>query len=701
MSLFNPARLAGLIALLVAGVSAATAPCAAAEPSVHTEPQSTFSVEGLGKGLVSLDGPWQFHLGDNPAWAAPDFNDTTGQNGWEQLSATKTWGAQGHNSYTGYAWYRLRINIALAPGAPSDLAMLMPHVQDVYELYWNGQLIGGKGKFPPHPVWYYAPPPQTLGLGPIRSGVLAIRVWKVSLGSFDSGELGGFTSSPGLGSPQAITDLKARMDYQWLRSHQFSFGLYSLDALAALFGFLLWLNDRSQRLPLWIAAFAGSPLLIELFLGLRIQWPFVVALGWAQPVFGLIAVSSWYLLIYLLELNDNRTLMRMMRVFAIIEIIATSLDGLMVLSLSRIAWNVRFVQWTDAILTGIFTVLHAMPLILVAYAALRRRRLTHERWLVAICAFGADVIPVAASAFDQGRRFTHWHIAEAIRAPLFIVNGNPINGQSLFQALLIAAILYAVYRISHEERERKTQIELELQNARELQQVLIPETQPAIPGFLLTSGYKPALEVGGDFYQILPLENDSTLIVLGDVSGKGLKAAMAVSLIVGLIRAFAETTSSPAQILAGLNRRLFGRLQGGFATCIAIRLESDGRCVIASAGHPAPFLNDREVASSGALPLGLTPNATYEETTIDLGTSDHLALYTDGLLEARNPAGELYGFERLSSLFAAHPSAQQAVDAAVAFGQDDDITVLTLTRITAATAPDTQLGALSLTESPA
>jgi serine phosphatase RsbU (regulator of sigma subunit) len=214
-----------------------------------------------------------------------------------------------------------------------------------------------------------------------------------------------------------------------------------------------------------------------------------------------------------------------------------------------------------------------------------------------------------------------------------------------------------------------------------LQQVLVPEALPSLPGFAITSAYRPAQEVGGDFFQIIPLEGGSTLVILGDVSGKGLKAAMAVSLIVGAARMVAEFTSSPAEILAGLNRRLDGRLQGGFATCIAMRLDPDGNCTIASAGHPAPFLNKRELLLPGALPLGLTPDSHYEETTVRLATGDHFALYTDGLLEARSLSGELYGFERLETLLSTQPNAAQATLAAVNFGQDDDITVLTLTRL--------------------
>jgi serine phosphatase RsbU (regulator of sigma subunit) len=102
---------------------------------------------------------------------------------------------------------------------------------------------------------------------------------------------------------------------------------------------------------------------------------------------------------------------------------------------------------------------------------------------------------------------------------------------------------------------------------------------------------------------------------------------------------------------------------------------------LASAGHPAPFLNQRELALPGALPLGIAANAHYEEMEFALGENDHVVLYTDGLLEARSPDGEIFSFDRLEKLFAGRPNAAQATEAGVDFGQDDDITVLTITRV--------------------
>jgi hypothetical protein len=370
---------------------------------------------------------------------------------------------------------------------------------------------------------------------------------------------------------------------------------------------------------------------------------------------------------------------RFTRIAAYIFCAAFALDGVV-----EIFWGIvapRLLQIFDAILTIIFTPLELVPIVLVTAAVWKRSKLDSARWVVAICAFITEMIFVLRNAASQGVRFTHWHLSEQLTAPLFRILGNSISPRILANTLLLLSIIYAVYRWSVEERRHRGVIEQEFRNARELQQVLVPETLPQLPGFTLTSAYRPAQEVGGDFFQIIPLDGGSTLVILGDVSGKGLKAAMAVSLIVGAARMVAEFTSSPAEILEGLNRRLHGRLQGGFATCVAMRLSSDGQCTIASAGHPSPYLNDSELDLPGALPLGVTPATHYEENTFSLQVGDHFALYTDGLLEARNHSGELYGFDRLESLFDSKPTAAEASDAAVNFGQDDDITVLTLTRL--------------------
>jgi len=652
------------------------------------------SIENLGKGTAPLDGPWQFHLGDNPAWAAPETGDDAKNVGWEQITADKTWGTQGHPAYTGFAWYRKHVHLSPAQGASPDFAMLMRHVDDAYEIYWNGVLIGHNGTLPPKPLYYFSEPPRTFGLGPVRDGVLALRVWKGPLNSFDTDQLGGMYFAPVVGNPKAIAAEKDALDYGWLRSRQYLFGLQSLYGLVMLLSLLAWLRDRSQPLLLWMAVFCFAPVAALVLTGLRLPWSYNFALGWLQPVLSLQDIGLWFLLLYLLKLNENSVLTYATRTLAIISFIATSLDGL----LTFVNWNdpvlQPWVQGADGALTAIFTVAEAYPLLLIILAL--RKRLDSTRWLVAIAAFIAEMISVVRIAVQQGSRYTHWTLGQKIGTPLFTINGNVFTAQTIANSLLLVAILYAVYRYLRESTRRASELEQEFKSARELQQVLIPETLPSLPGFAMTSSYRPAQEVGGDFFQIIPLEGEfkgSTLILLGDVSGKGLRAAMAVSLIVGAVRALAKFAPHPAEILTELNVRLFGRLQGGFATCLALRVAADGHCVMASAGHPAPFLNKRELELPGALPLGMVCTATYEQMEFDLREGDHFALYTDGLLEARSASGEMFSFERLDELFAKAPDAAMATDAAVKFGQDDDITVLTLTRLGTGQQSSTHLSA--------
>jgi hypothetical protein len=650
------------------------------------------AVQDLGKGIAQLDGPWQFHVGDDPAWAMPQTVDATGTNGWQQLSVDEPWGAQGHPSYTGYGWYRKHISFTPAPGGSQEFYLLIRHVDDAYQVYWNGRMVGHNGKMPPKPLYYYSQAPQIVNLGPARDGVLAVRVWKAPLASFDSERIGGFYTAPVAGSPVGIDDLKAKLDYDWLRSHQYDFALRSLYGLLMFMSLLAWFRDRSRHVLLAMAVFAGSPTIAVFLVGLHLPLSFSMAIGLLQPVLGMQDIGLWFLLIYLLDLDRQRNLVNLAIELTIINITVTSLDG----ALTLFDWsNPRFTlmaQWADGILTAANTTTQMLPFLLLAYAF--RKRLDPARWAVAITAFLSEMIFALRIASEQGARFTHWTLSAKIQQPLFTLVGNPLSLQQIAQTLLLFAIIYAVFRTMQDTMHRQGSMEQELKSARELQHVLIPRKLPELQGFAVTSAYRPAQEVGGDFFQIIPLEGantGSTIIVLGDVSGKGLKAAMAVSFIVGTVGSLAKFTSSPGKLLAELNQRLFGRLDGGFTTCVALRIDTDGRCVVASAGHPAPFLNRNELEIEGSLPLGVIPGVVYPETRLDLREGDHIVMYTDGLLEARNAKGELFSFERLNALFSTRPGAAAASGVAVQFGQDDDITVLTVTRLALGVKPTTRL----------
>ena len=662
------ALLAGGVCCAQAGSGSAVAPLVA---------------DGLGKGAVALDGPWQFHLGDDAAWAKADVDDATGHDGWEQISPDEPWGAQGHRSYTGYAWYRRHVSITLAPGASPDLSMYLPPVEDVYEIYWNGVLVGQYGKMPPHPVWYFRQGPQTMGVGKAGAGVLAVRVWKAPLASFDSGVQGGFSAAPAIGSPAAVGGLKAVNDLQWVRSNQILFFFDGFYLLAGLIALVAWLRNRGQWLLFWGACLALTAIVPDVLQSYRLSLSWIAAAGWSQPAFGVSTVAGWYLLLLLLRLDESKTIRRIVRVLAIVEMVSYTLDAGVVFAVPFASANgLSRLGWTDAILTGVYTFLQMLPVVLVVCAVVRRRKLSVDRWLVAFFAFLAGLIPTLITALQQGSRYTHvqW-LRDLLLKPLFTINGSPMDAEGVADTLLFFALVYAVYRHSEEDRAHQVAVERELMSAREMQRVLVPEVDLVTPGYVLTSSYRPASEVGGDFFVVLALEGEATLIVLGDVSGKGLKAAMAVSLIVGMVRALGAIFPAPGRLLAEINDRLAGRLQGGFATAIAVRLEPQGGCTVASAGHLSPFVNEREVELPGALPLGIVAGVEYSERRLELMEGDHLAIYTDGLLEARNGRGEMYGFERLHALFGSRPSAAEVSDVAVSFGQDDDITVLTLTRV--------------------
>jgi hypothetical protein len=229
-----------------------------------------------------------------------------------------------------------------------------------------------------------------------------------------------------------------------------------------------------------------------------------------------------------------------------------------------------------------------------------------------------------------------------------------------------------------QDRAEKQRLSAELAASRAVQQVPIPEETPSVPGFRIQSVYEPFGEVGGDFFQILPVADGGVLIAIGDVSGKGVPAAMMVSLLMGTLHALMETTSSPGALLAGLNRCTLGRSRGGFTTCLILRVDADGGATMANAGHIAPYCNGLEMACENGLPLGLVADALYAESSFTLIAGEQLTLMTDGVVEARSAGGELLGFERTADL--AREPAEKVAQAAQAFGQDDDITVLTVLR---------------------
>jgi hypothetical protein len=650
-------------------------------PASAEKPTATVvTIDGLGKGLVHLDQRWQFHIGDDRRWAEANADDTAGQGGWETIIPDRTWGAQSHYAYSGFAWYRIHLRISPAAGFNSEFRLVLPAVSDACEIYWNGSLAGRYGSMPPHASWPAVNAPTAFTLPQPYSGTLAVRVWKGPLGSSSSGEVGGLSEAPILGDAESVAAYIKVWNYEFLKGTLYNNAVNLIYLLVGIVGMILWLRRRKERLLFWFSIFAACPAIWNSMYTMRIPISSQLAEFILQPLWQLRNVALWFLLIDVLNLRSHSVLVRWAKILAILSVTAAFLDGC--LTYTPTAW---IAPTTSALIDGLLTVIiEPCDLYLLVLATFGfRKKLDSVRWVLAVSACLSQLVAVIAATAQQGQRFTHWTLAQTLYSPLFHVGPVYLNAQAVLDLLVFFSILYAIYRLIRDQQTRKAILEQELESARELQRVLIPEKPPELPGYIISTAYRPALEVGGDFFQVIPLEGEfagSALIVLGDVSGKGLRAATAVSLIVGAVRTLAESTCKPAQILAGLSRRLCGRLQGGFTTCLAMRLDADGTCTLASAGHPAPYLNDREIDLAGALPLGIDPSIAYDEVTLRICPGDRCTLYTDGLLEARSDSGEIFSFGRLHALFATAPDATSASEAAVDFGQEDDITVLTLTR---------------------
>ncbi len=244
--------------------------------------------------------------------------------------------------------------------------------------------------------------------------------------------------------------------------------------------------------------------------------------------------------------------------------------------------------------------------------------------------------------------------------------------------MAIAMLITVLWQVALDRRDR-FRLQSEMTAARQAQLFLLGQaTAVETGGYRIDPVYEPSLEVGGDLFQILARPDGSTMVVVGDVSGKGLRAAMMASLACGAIQR--DESASAAALLEGLNRTLAARPGGGFVTCCCVRLDPDGRATVANAGHLAPYWNGEELALQPGLPLGIDGEASFSETVILLRPGDHLTILSDGVVEAENAGRELFGFERTREI--SGKSAGEIAEVAKVWGQNDDITVVTVRRLT-------------------
>ena len=638
----------------------------------------------VGDSLVPLAGPWRFAPGDSPiangslnwanpafddsAWAAMDLHPKAGEIDLGRHGSTgylMGWSARGYPKLTGFAWYRLRIHVA---DASQPLAIKTPNnVDDAYQVFANGRLLGSFGEFTAKGVVCYLARPLVYPLpAPDANGdiVLAVRFYMqpfvLALG--DSPDSGGMHETPLVGLPAEMEYIRAQEVQGRLVGSVADLYVCLVMMIAAAAAFWIWLLDRPRTTYLWLTL----ALLLDVG-GTDVTLISVFTYSLSQSTGTLLENSFLRIGLLCWIVFWRRWFQLAGQRWVDLVLAALGMAGIMVptyvsfFSDGSSVQTVLAAQEFDAICKAV------LGLILFA-TLIQGARKDRVGALLAL----APIVLLALSTFS-------FELSDWFRVPTgFFLFGIGIGLGNIALALMVLVVgaLAARRFIGSQVAQRleRQTIDQDLEQASELQQrVLIPE--PIVSElFAVETAYHPARTVGGDFFQVIPHKDGSLLIVVGDVSGKGMAAAMLVAVLVGAVRTRADETFDPAAILRTMNDRLIGRAGGHFATCIAAHLGVDGTMRVANAGHIPPYRNGVAMEIPGSLPLGIIAGAEYDVETVRLDAADYLTFVTDGVLEARNAAGELLGFERLAEISVLSPEA--IVRAAITHGQDDDITVV-------------------------
>jgi Stage II sporulation protein E (SpoIIE) len=643
-----------------------------------TEVPATFNFDRDREPIISLNGVWRFHPGDDPAgklgWAKPDFDDSS----WPLLRSNTGWGEQGYEGYSGFAWYRFKV---LLPNEQRRWAISLPRLLTSYQIFADNRLIGQFGGMPPH-AEYVVGFDQIFALpaGLPSSGhavTFAIRVWHWP--RFPKGVSGGPTSTTRVGEIDAI---KTQQTYDaWGRFWSTSSGnvLMLMNLLAAFAGlFLFWMRPQDREY-LWFGIYELLTGVDHLVLD---YYRFHPTPQWI--IFGLdlaLSAASWFLFLLFIF-----TILKGRKNWLFWAAAATPVVTILGQVASRMGW-IGLVQFD--LIWALALVIYFCCILALLYQKASRGVADARLMLipVALCylCWLARILLGAWGASGHTWIYSdlHWFF-EVSRRPF------PYSVNDLADMLMLVAVVAVLPLRFARSRRDEERLATEMESARTVQQVLIPNEIPPVEGFAIDCVYRPAGQVGGDFFQVIPLESGGALIAVGDVSGKGMPAAMTVSLLVGTFRTLAHYTQKPSEILAAMNRRMLARSQGGFTTCIVLRIDAKGSLTVANAGHLAPYLAGREMAVENGLPLGIAGETDYPEVSVQLPVAAQLTLYTDGVVEARARSGELFGFDRAAAL--SIQPAELIAQTAQSFGQDDDITVLTVTLEASALVPETPLG---------
>jgi hypothetical protein len=639
-------------------------------------PAQSFDLDRGREPVVSLDGLWRFHPGDSPAvsgstaplWADPAFDDS----GWALLKSGESWASQGYPAMSGYGWYRFAVKVP--PGEKASSLLLAP-IMTSFEVYVDGQLAGSSGQMPPTRIptarMSFRLFPLTSASSPsARTVAVAIRVWHAPIWA---SYVGGGPFQPGhlAGDPDLL--VVEQQQRQGARNIRYV-DAYSYSITAGLVGFAilcLFFIRHAEREYLWFALILLAQAAEH-------------ALTLGQEIFSWLPVPAYDFLDGALAAG---TIIAALLFFSRIlnarpGMLARSC--LLLAAFSPLAAILYWPGWLSPPVSGAIQLTCLFPAVLWILSVLviwsvRGNLDARLLLLPTLLDMGYYLADNLAIVLNQAGWTETPHILE-IRLPL-----PPFAfeiGILFHLVFLLAMVVFLVLRFTR-ARRNEAWLASEFEAARQVQHVLLPDEMDQCPGFTVECVYQPADQVGGDFFQQIGDGQGGMLLVVGDVSGKGLPAAMLVSVLVGAIRTEAAHSATPAAMLAALNERMMGRSKGGFTTCMAAHISASGLLTVANAGHVPPYLNGTEIAVPGSLPLGIVAGAHYETTRFNLNPGDRLTFVSDGVVECQSKSGELFGFDRTRAI-----SRQPAIyiaNAARAFGQLDDITVVTVEY--SATAP--------------
>jgi Stage II sporulation protein E (SpoIIE) len=675
--------------LLTCGVLAA-----AQQPP--TAPDGTAPIT-LGQSSVPLNGPWKFQIGDSPAdpangkplWAEPGFDDSK----WETMDLTPQagtadpwngdprwvpgWTLKGHPGYTGWAWYRLRVRVSGPAG--ERLAVNAPaQADDAYQIFANGELIGSSGEFDgrakPRVTYWATPnmflvPPATASEGSagdaVRTVTFAYRAWMGPVGIIYAVSPGGLHYAPMLVTAGSM-EAQRKLDWdQIILTNIYVCFEGAAFLLLAMLAASVLLFDRSDPVYLWVT---GALMLTVADDASAIATRYTHLIG-AKNFFLInfilfdLLLGTWAMVWWVwFQLRRPAWVPKAIVVLTLGCIATDAMCSVLTYNfLPRAVWS--------AFVSADFVIRVAFMFLFLLIVILGIRKEGKEGWLAL-----AAVLPMAIQLFgsELGRVLGVGLAAHPFGVTFFLTSLGSLTLVATLGLLMLRRLLRSLHR--------QRQLALDVKQAQEVQQVILPQARTTLPGLEIECDYRPAREVGGDFFQIIPSKPDgSVLIVAGDVTGKGLKAGMLVALLVGAIRTAAKFDPDPVAVLRELNERLLGRSDAQ-ATCLALQIEQDGSVTLANAGHLAPYLNGEPVKMEGALPLGMIEGAEFSVMRFKLSDRDRLMLLSDGIAEATDVSGKLFGFERVYELLQKARSAAEVATAAQLFGQEDDISVISVTR---------------------